>query len=397
MTKRQRIVVLIAIALTLVLAFVLAGAFAGMKKNVKPPKPAPVVRKVESAKVEYVDIETQVTGNGRVLSLFSVDLISEVQGKLIRGDVSLKQGSSFTKGQLLAKVYNTDAVYAMKSRKSTFLNSVANILPDLKIDYPDSYQIWIDFFETVEIDKELPALPEISSSQEKIFLSSRGILSTYYSIKSDEERLMKYNLYAPFSGAIQEVMLEVGSVANPGSRIAKIINTSELEIEVPLQIAEATWVRKGQNAIIKTENGVKVGTGIVKREASFVDPNSQSINVYVALTSGSQAFYAGQYLQVEFPGMVIKNAMEIPRNATFNGSTVFVVDSGYLAKREINILKTNESTLIFSGLEEGIELVVKPLANANSNMPVQTQLSNVHKQEVDSTQVKSDNEEIVKE
>jgi len=385
MTKRQRIIVAISIVLTIVLAIVISGALAGMKKDMKPPKATPIVRKVESAMVQYSDIETNVTGNGRVLSQYSVNLISEVQGKLVQGDIALKKGANFKKGQLLAKVYNSDALYAMKSRKSTFLNSLANILPDMKIDYQDSYQTWVDFFESVEIEKDLPPLPEIATSQEKIFLSSRGILSNYYSIKSDEERLKKYNLYAPFTGAIQEVSLEVGSVANPGSRIATIIKTSELEIEVPLQIAEAKWIHRGQKAIIKTENGTEIGKGVVKREAGFVDASSQSINVYVAVLPGSETLYAGQYLRVEFPGMVIKNSMEIPRNAAFNNNMVFVVDSGYLAKSEVNILKTNEKTVLFDGLEEGVEIVIIPLANANANMPVQTQYSNVHKVEVDST------------
>ena len=164
MTKRQRIVVFIGIVLTIAFAVFLSSAFSSMKKKQTPPKSAPIVRKVESAIVQYADISTQISGTGRVLSQFSVDVISEVQGKLLQGDVSLKKGASFYKGQLLAKVYNTDAVYAMKSRKSSFLNALANILPDLKIDYTDNYQKWLDFFEEVDIAIDLPELPEISTN-----------------------------------------------------------------------------------------------------------------------------------------------------------------------------------------------------------------------------------------
>jgi membrane fusion protein, multidrug efflux system len=384
MTKRQRIVVFAGVLITLAIAGLLALAFSGMKKKQAPPKLAPIIRKVESAKVNYSDISTQIFGTGRVLSQYSVDVISEVQGKLLQGDISLKKGASFGKGQLLAKVYNSDIVFAIKSRKSSFLNALASILPDLKIDYAESYQKWFDFFESVDIAKELPALPEIGSSQEKIFLASKGILRDYYSIKSDEVRLEKYNIRAPFTGSVQEVLLEVGSVANPGSRIAKIIQTGELEVEVPLQIDEARWVRKGQSAKLLSEDGLEVGSGVVIREAGFVDPNSQSINVYVSVNSGSKSLYAGQYLSVEFQGMILKDAMEIPRNAVFNGNMVFVIDSGYLAKQEIELLKTNEKTIIFRGLEEGVEMVVQPLANANANMAVQTQSSNVHKTVADS-------------
>ncbi|HBH47179.1 MAG TPA: efflux transporter periplasmic adaptor subunit [Bacteroidales bacterium] len=395
MTTRQKVIVLVAVFVTLLAAFLIMGALSSMKKKMTPPKATPVVRKVESAIVEYANIETSIVGTGRVLSQNSVDLISEVQGKLLPGDISLRKGASFKKGQLLAKVYDTDAIYAMKSRKSSFLNALANILPDLKIDYADSYQKWVNFFELVNIDKDLPPLPEISTNQEKIFLASRGVLRDYYSIKSDEERLKLYYLRAPFSGAVQEVMLEVGSVANPGSRIARIIKTSELEIEVPLLVEDAQWVRKGQKATLKTEAGREVGHGYVIREATFVDPNSQSINVYVKVETSSEALYAGEYLRVEFPGMVIRDAMEIPRNATFNSDMVYVVDSGYLAKKRIDILKTNETSVIFTGLNEGEELVVKPLANANANMPVQTQYSNVHKVIADTNKAAEIQEKMV--
>ncbi len=393
MTKRQRIVVTLGVLLTLVFAFLISGMLASMKKKMTPPKQAPIIRKVESALVEYKDIESLVSGTGRVLSQNSIDIITEVQGKILQGDIPLKKGSNFVKGQRLVHIYDTDAVYAMKSRKSTFLNSIANILPDVKIDYENSYQKWINFFEAIDISKDLPALPEIESNQEKIFLSSRGILSTYYSIKSDEERLKKYSIYAPFTGAIQEVMLEVGSVANPGSRLAKLIKTGELEIEVPIKVADANWVRKGQKAILRSKDGKNIGTGVVKREANFVDPASQSINIYVGVLPGSEILYSGQYLHVEFPGMIIKKAMEIPRNAVFNSNLVYTIEEGFLAKQEVKILKTNEKTVIFNGLEDGTELVVQPLANANANMPVQTQFSNLHAVEKDSTISKENTEE----
>lgn len=385
MTKRQWIIVVAAIFATLFVAYGLFLMFSGMKKKMPPPKHTPIIRKVESARVEYSDIETSVTETGRVLSQYSVDVIAEVQGKLLYGDIPFKKGASFVKGQRLLSIYSTDAEYSMKSRKSSFLNSLANILPDVKIDYPGSYDKWVSFFESVEISEALPALPPIESSQEKIFLSSRQILSTYYSIKADEVRLKKYSIYAPFTGAVQEVMLEVGSVANPGSRLAKIIKTGDLEIEVPLQIEAAKWVKKGCKAILRAEDGHRVGMGVVKREASFVDPNSQSINVYVEVLPGSATLYSGQYFRVEFPGMTIKNAMEIPRNATFNYNMVWVIEGGYLSKKEIEIIKTNEKTVIFSGLQPGTELVVEPLANARANMPVQTQFTNVHHPAVDTT------------
>jgi len=63
--------------------------------------------------------------------------------------------------------------------------------------------------------------------------------------------------------------------------------------------------------------------------------------------------------------------MEIPRNAVFNTNEVFTVEDGKLMKHTITISKINEKTLIFTGLEEGIELVVEPLVNALENSRVE--------------------------
>ena len=55
--------------------------------------------------------------------------------------------------------------------------------------------------------------------------------------------------------------------------------------------------------------------------------------------------------------------MEIPRNAVFNTNEVFVIVEDRLQKRQINIIKENEKTLIFNGLEESEMIVLQPLIN----------------------------------
>ena len=63
--------------------------------------------------------------------------------------------------------------------------------------------------------------------------------------------------------------------------------------------------------------------------------------------------------------------MEIPRNSVFNSDEVFVARSGRLAKEKINIIKVNESTLIFNGLPEGDSVVVQQLINVSEGTLVQ--------------------------
>lgn len=335
MNRRQLVISVIGGVITLAIVFLLASVISRPKSDSRKMIPQKVLRKVKSTRIAYATIETTVKSNGRVVSQQSVDVIAEVQGKILNGNISFKKGENFRKGDVLVRLYNKDAAYALQARKSGYLNSIANILPDLKIDYEDNYSAWVDFFEEIKIDENLPELPDVNSQQLKIFLASRNILSVYYSIKADEVRLDKYTIRAPYNGAIQNVLLEVGSVANPGSRIAQIIKTSQLEVEIPVEVSSASWLGIGDRAILITESDEIAGEAIVKRISSFVDPATQSINVFLEVRSQKQKLFPGEYLHVEFAGMRIKNAMEIPRNAVFNQNLVFTIENGSLTKSEI--------------------------------------------------------------
>jgi len=98
---------------------------------------------------------------------------------------------------------------------------------------------------------------------------------------------------------------------------------------------------------------------------------TQSRSMFVKVESSKDdELLTGEYQVVEFPGQKIDSAMEIPRKAVFNSNDVYIVVDGKLKKRSINVLKWNETTLIFNGLEESQKVVVEPLINVKENTPV---------------------------
>lgn len=345
--------------------------FKSMKKE--PPKRPPVefIMNVKASKVKYETVNFDITASGRVLSGQPIDISSEVQGMLLAGDINFKKGENFNRGEVLARVFSKEAEYNLKSSKSRFLNSLASILPDLKIDFPESYEAWKQFFNETDISKPMPKLPEITDEKEKIFLSSRNILSDYYTIQSTEVRLTKYAIYAPFVGSISEVYTEIGSIANPGTRLARLIRTDQLEIEVPLDINDAKFIRLNDRVKIYSEDGLQNWDGKVIRKSKFVNADNQSISVFVKINqNGNPAVYAGQYLKVNFHDKLMENCMEIPRNAVFNYNEVFIVEDGKLRKATIDVVRLNEKTLLFKGLAEDKMVVSEPLINPRENTKV---------------------------
>ncbi|MBC8488229.1 MAG: HlyD family efflux transporter periplasmic adaptor subunit [Bacteroidetes bacterium] len=365
MNWRKSIISLLVIVVLFVLAYLLYGKLAGMAESPEEKQKEAIKLFVKTEKVSYKTNKAKITETGRLSSQQTVDLSAEVQGQILPGEVILKEGTKFEQGALLIRIFDEEAKNNLKAGKSRFMNGIASILPDIRIDFPESFQKYQDFFNSIKIDKPLPELPKLDSDKEKVFLASRNILNDYFSIKSSEVRLSKYRLYAPFNGTFTAVYLEPGSVANPGSRIASMIRTDKLELEVPVRIEDAYWIKVGDKVQVSTKDRLLHWTGTVVRKSEFMDPSSQAITIYVALASEKdKPLYQGQYLMAEFASKTINSSMEIPRNAVFNKDRVFTVENGKLKENQVEILKTSETTVIFSGLPEGVNLVVEPLVNA---------------------------------
>jgi len=371
MDKRKLIIIVSGIGIVL-FSFFSMQWLSGMKKTPPRKPPKEVVRYVKTEKVEYKNVVTEVEVMGRVTSKTEVSLIAEVRGEIMKGDISFKVGESFKTGDLLVKIDDEIEFYNMKSRKSSFLNSVAGMLPDLRVSLPENYDEWNSFMESIDIDNDLPDLPEISSIQERVYMASRNILTNYYTIKSAEANFESYHIYAPFSGTITEVSLEEGAIASPGSKLGKIIDTKKLELEVPVEISSAKWLKVGQNVEVYDNKVTSSWHGKIVRKSQNVNPATQSINIYISINSTSKnPLYKGEYITANFGGIKLFNVMGIPRKAVINHNEVFLVQNGFLKKREIRIEKINKDTIYFSGLEDGVDIVAEPLINASENTKVE--------------------------
>lgn len=343
------------------------------QKELPPQRPKPEVKNyVKAIPVRYEPVQLFIETFGRVGSSQQVNLIAEVGGKLEPGNISFKEGTNFSRGSLLAKIKNDEQRLNLQSRKSSFLNLVATVLPDLRIDFADIFPAWEQYYAEIDLNRDLPELPAIGSAKAKAFLSTANILSEYYTIKSLEENLKKYNLYAPYNGSIQSVNVEIGSVVNPGTTIASIIRTDRLELKVPIELKDIDQVSIGTEVNIYQEGrDDKQWTGEIVRKADFVDPNNQSVNVYIAINSPENDVYDGMYLRAVIPGEEVQEGMTVARSIVKNKNEVFVVNDGVLQTKTINIAQIDQNKIIFSGLAAGDLLVIDAPTNASDNMKVE--------------------------
>jgi membrane fusion protein (multidrug efflux system) len=274
------------------------------------------VRYVKILTADPTDNSIIIEGSGRISTSQKVDISAEVQGLLIQSGKTIKPGVSFSRGQMLYSIRNNDARLTLQARKSSFMNLLANALPDLKLDYSNNYENWKNFFESIEVDKVLPDLPQTKSQKEKTFISLKNIFTEYFNIKADEERLWKYAIVAPFDGSITEVFVEPGSVVNPGTRIATLIRTGDLEVEIPVDARNITNIKVGMPVLLTSTSGNKTYEGKVIRIGEFVNATTQSIPVYVSIIKKKDdVLFNGMYLNAEINCGAMENTVKIPRRA----------------------------------------------------------------------------------
>lgn len=371
MSWRKITFIVVALIILLGGSAALSMLFVSLKPEPQRRPEMEMKRFVKAETVKYTEITSPLKAEGRVVAGNVVTLVAEASGKIESTGVVLRKGTSFKKGQLLAEIYKDEVELSLKARKSRFLTTMTSLLPDMKVDFPEQLDAYEMFFRAINLDEDLPELPEVKNEKLKIFLASRNVFSEYYGIRQDEKRLKRHSLYAPFNGTFTQVNFEVGGYVNTGGQIAKMIRTDHLEIEVPVKNQNSKWIKIGDKVVVSQLNSSATHTGIVVRKSTFLDANTQSRSIFVKVNSVlNDELLMGEWKIVEFPGQKINSAMEIPRNAVFNSNEVYTVVEGKLKKREINVLKWNETTLIFDGLEEGARVVSEPLINVKENSPV---------------------------
>ncbi|MEC9209664.1 MAG: efflux RND transporter periplasmic adaptor subunit [Bacteroidota bacterium] len=330
------------------------------------------VKSVLVTKVKNTEIKNQINSTGRVVSLNNITILSEVQGRLV-GNNTFKKGTEINKDMVIFSVKNTDLKLMIDAKKSRFMSLISSTLADIKLDFNSEYTKWNNFFNTIDLNSKLPELPQMSTTKEKNYIISRSILAEYLSIKSDEEKLSKYTVLAPFDGIITKAYSDVGGNVNPGSPVVDFIRKGEMEIELTVNTSEIKFINIG-DVVNFTDNG-KTYSGKIIRKGKFVNANTQNISVFSSITAKESTLYNGMYLNATITTKGIENVFKLPRRAIFENNKVFTVDSKNKLKiQEVNIIASQGDKVIIDGLENNTRIVSEPLVNASTGTIVKAMI-----------------------
>ncbi len=350
MKKSQVVLLVIFLVISGMIFFVLS---ANKKSSSKAIKEETKIVYLPTKRVSNFEHTLSLTSHGQVNPYASITISSEVQGMLQKGKIEMKEGISFRKGAVLYRIDNEESFYAFAARRSALVNMILNILPDIELDFPKEKEKWMNFMNELNKAVRLPDLPKIRNEKERMFITSRSIISEYYSIKSLEARLDKYVIIAPFNGTVTDVFMEPGTIANPGGQIARIAKTDDFEVKVPIAIDDIDFFKDKSSAKFSNSANDFIGTGKIKRISNVVNQQTQSIDVFYTIKPIESALvYNGMHLNIHIDKEVTKNTCLLPRTAVSN-QTVVVLDNNMIKFKNVNIVGTKPDSVYVTGLTDG--------------------------------------------
>ncbi len=364
--------------ISIVAAFlVLFGAvflFQYLSNQKEPPKKkaktGPNVPTIETLIVKNGNIPSSIDIQGRLVAFDKIDIFSEVTGTLESTAKPFKVGTYFKKGDVLLEIDDIEARLNLLAQKSALLNAITQIMPDLKIDYPESFENWSNYLKNFDVEQPLQPFPEPVNDQEKFFIASKNLLNQYYSIKSAATRLDKYTIYTPFSGVITQASINPGSIVRAGQKLGELMNNKLYELEATVPMRKLELLKTGSRVQLFSDDISGTWNGRVKRINDQIDPTTQSVIVFIDVNGPN--LKEGMYLKGEIAASVIKDAFEIPKEALINQKSVFVFKDSVIELTTVEILKYKENTIVIKGLNDGVEIVSNPLPGSYNGMKVNT-------------------------
>jgi len=337
-------------------------------KNRPKAKVEKVVKTVFTQTVSNGMVPIIVPANGNLRAQRRVELYAEVQGVFQKGNKLFKAGQPYRQGETIIKIDASEYYASVQSSKSNLYNLITSIMPDLRLDYPEVFPKWQAYLSGFDLDRTTPPLPEMTTEKEKFFISGRGILTNYFSVKNQEQRLRKYRISAPFSGILTEALVTEGTLVRSGQKLGEFINTDTYELEVSVSKTFSDLLKLDEEVELVNLDRTKKYKGIVARINGNIDLATQTIKAFIEVSDTD--LKEGMYLEANLNAKQETDAIEIDRNLLLENNQIFMVRDSVLDLIDVRPVYFSDKKVVVKDVPNGISILIKPVVGAYAGMLV---------------------------
>ena len=293
-------------------------------------------------------ITDQLFVSGKLMPDEEVDLSFEASGKII--DINFTEGSSVKKGQLLAKV-NDSQLQAQLAR----LEAQMPLAED-------------------RVFRQNALLQRDAVSKEAYEQVKTELATLHADIENVKASIAMTELRAPFDGVIGLRQVSTGAYASPTTVIAKRTKITPLKVEFAVPERYARQIRKGTNLTFKIEGKLEEFKAQVYATESSIDPETHTLTVRAIYPNHNGLLLPGRYADVSLKQEEISDAIAIPSEAIvpeMGKNKVFVYRSGKAYPVDVEIgIRTEAEIQIVKGLSAGDTILTSGTLQLRTGMPV---------------------------
>jgi RND family efflux transporter MFP subunit len=348
------------------------------KRVAKEDEKRRIVPAVEIVEVAAADHAVKIFTQGVVESARETKLAAEVCGRVMEISPSFKRGGVVKKGERLVQIDPADYRSALAAAE------VRRAEAELALEQEKARveQAKLDWEKLGSGSKPLNPLvlrePYLAAAE----ASAASAVEAAAKAQRDVERT---EILAPFDAGVRSANAEVGAVVAPGTMVAELYASGELEVRLPLSLEDFGFLARDADGMVTGEIVLKGKIGaeeyIWKAVTARVDPEiareTLSANIVVkVLPAGGSAFPlppVGLFVNAEIAGKTLDGVKEIPRRALLEGNRAIVVmEDNRIAFRDLVIPRlTRETALVSGGLEAGDRVVLTRLSAPVIGMEVE--------------------------
>jgi multidrug efflux pump subunit AcrA (membrane-fusion protein) len=336
----------------------------------KVPEFQKKIKRVYTQNVQNNSVRVSVSASGNLAAKNKIDLYSEVQGVLKITKKDYREGVKYLKGETILAIDSDEFLANLRAQKSSFLNSLAAIMPDLQLDFPKEFEKWQSYLHDFEINKPTPILPKISSDKEKFFLSGRSILTNYYNLKNLETRFKKYSIKAPYNGVLTKVLVNQGALVRTGQQLGVYMDNTVFELVVNMKESNVDLLKIGNKVTVSNINKTSDWEGEIIRINPMVNSETQTVKVYIAVAG--EDLREGMFLNASLQTKEIPAAITIPRILLVDEEKIYIVEEEILKLIKINAVHFTDKEVIIQGLKNGTAILSRIVPGAYDGMQIQT-------------------------
>lgn len=260
---------------------------ASSEKSPAAAKSALTVAVIVPQQAEWPQV---LTANGNIAAWQETVIGAEISNLRLT-DVRVNVGDRVQKGQVLARIASDTAQAELSESKAAVAEAEA-MLAEARANGDRARQFQATGFMSAQqvnqyLTTEKTALARLNAARARM--------------QVNQVRLAQTAIHAPDSGVISARAATVGSMAQPGQELFRLIRGSRLEWRAEVSAADLGKLKPGVVATLTAPNGARM-QGHVRMVAPTVDPQTLNGLVYVDLpvAETGSTLRAGTFARGEF-------------------------------------------------------------------------------------------------